>query len=734
MALFDAEPKEATEVMDWFSSVLLEVNLHVFQEVWTHKIELFFQAAQKRPALLHICQLLFTRESVSPTLVAIVLRFLIDRLPLLGEYDDQTAVVTIRLFKMAFSAVVVSFPILNEPILASHLGKLIMDCFPLAAKATKPTNYFHLLRGLFRAIGGGGGRFELLYKEVLPLLPEMLESLNRQLLASDGYSRDMIVELCLTVPLRLTHLLPHLSYLMHPLALALRGTPELVSQGLRTLELCIDNLTPDFLDPTLSTVLRELMEALHTHLKPLPANHHHAHTTIRILGKLGGRNRRLLSKEPLLEYRAFSDPAKLALSFGGTSERVELYTMSSLAARTMVKAGPPHRAYAYTFVESCVTFLVHEVRPCVFPMCSLVNSYLRQNTHNENQAAVFVECLEAIFDAFHAPELKEDAQKFIRELSKTIFAMEMRKYATKEIGLKRYPSSLLASYLEAMPRALTRERQEEARQGQDLVALIISDLVTMGRDIVPMLHQIASRFSAICLDDSWVRKSAGCCGIRILTSTPELGVKWIQDREVDFIRTLLHILKDLPYDLPRDVGDVVNVLKRVLLVGSAEVEASTEGSIASRTKLVHLIGIFFSELSSPNPVVRHAVQTCIELLVEVTGKSAHDLLLPHRDRMLTAIYTKPLRALSFPIQIGMIDAVRFCISLDPPLPELNDELLRLLHETLALADADDLNIGRVNLRQGGLEVIKLRVACIKLLTASMPMTDFFAKQHQTRQR
>jgi transformation/transcription domain-associated protein len=64
---------------------------------------------------------------------------------------------------------------------------------------------------------------------------------------------------------------------MQPLALALRGTPELVSQGLRTLELCIDNLTPDFLDSTLSTVLRDLLEALFNHLKPLPASHYPAH-------------------------------------------------------------------------------------------------------------------------------------------------------------------------------------------------------------------------------------------------------------------------------------------------------------------------------------------------------------------------------------------------------------------------------------------------------------------------
>jgi transformation/transcription domain-associated protein len=362
MALFDAEPREANEAMDWFGGVLFEVNLHVFQEVWTHKIDFFFQCAQKRPALLHICQVLFSREVISPTLVAIVFKFLVDRLPMLGEYDDQTAVAAIRLFKMAFGAVTM-YPATNEPILASHLAKLVMDCFPLAAKATKPSNYFHLLRGLFRAIGVGGGRFELLYKEVLPLLPEMLESLNRQLLASDGTSRDMIVELCLTVPLRLTHLLPHLTYLMKPLAFALRGSPELVSQGLRTLELCIDNLTPDFLDPTLSTVLRELMEALHSHLKPLPANHHHAHTTIRILGKLGGRNRRLLYKEPALKYHDHSNPATVALSFGGNLQNIELGSMSILASRTLGKASSPYRNHAYNFLETCIIIALHEVTP-----------------------------------------------------------------------------------------------------------------------------------------------------------------------------------------------------------------------------------------------------------------------------------------------------------------------------------------------------------------------------------
>lgn len=362
MPLFDNEQREAVEVMEWMCNILADINLHVFQEVWTTKMEFMNAQVEKRPMLMHIASTLFQRDTHSPTLVAIVLRFCISRLEQLGEQEDQLAAISIKWFKTVFIAVTLH-PKTNEPILASHLGKLIMDCFPLAAKASKPTHYFHLLRALFRAIGAGGGRFELLYQEVLPLLPEMLECLSRQLQASDGFSRDMIVELCLTVPLRLTHLLPYLSYLMQPLALALCGNAELASQGLRTLELCIDNLTPDFLDPTLNVVLRDLMEALFSHLRPLPSNHHHSHTTIRILGKLGGRNRRLLEKEPVFRYCNHPESAVVRFSFGGMPASMRASPPLAIAAWVIKSGKPvqPYRQYAFSYVETLANLLLNEV-------------------------------------------------------------------------------------------------------------------------------------------------------------------------------------------------------------------------------------------------------------------------------------------------------------------------------------------------------------------------------------
>jgi transformation/transcription domain-associated protein len=360
ICFYDDNSREFQDFLESIATALMEVNPHVIQEVWTLRMGYFFERARKNPHLTTLCQVLYPKEPLSPTLIAVVLEFLINRLPQLGEDDDQTAVMTIRLYKLTFNAIL-AYPPTNEPILAHHLPKLITDSFALAAKSSRSSNYYHLLRGLFRSIGGGGGKLELLYREVLPILPEMLESLNQQLMLSDGYSRDMIVELCLTVPLRLTHLIPHLSYLMKPLALALKGTPELITQGLRTLELCIDNLTPDFLDPTLNTVLRPLMEALQNLLRPLPHNHQHSHTALRILGKLGGRNRRLLDREPELEFHHLAEPTKVLILLGREYEGIELGPMSIVAARTLKRGATPYSTNAYVYLENCTALLINDV-------------------------------------------------------------------------------------------------------------------------------------------------------------------------------------------------------------------------------------------------------------------------------------------------------------------------------------------------------------------------------------
>jgi transformation/transcription domain-associated protein len=316
------DPREPKEAIELFSQILLALNPHEFNEIWTNRMDFFVELAAQNMHVFSVVQVLITHQDVSHQLVAILLKYLMAHLGDIGNQDAQRSHLTLRLFKMSFLAIN-SYIDKNEGVLVPHLQKLIMGSFNYAAKASDPMTYYYILRALFRSIGGG--RFEALYKEVLPILQEMLDTLAYLLkYASEESQKDLFTELTLTVPVRLTNLLPHLSYLMAPLVHALQGGHELVSQGLRTLELCIDNLTADFLDPNLNPVLEDLMAGLHRLLKPVPSNRAHAHNAIKILGKLGGRNRRFVEVDYQLDFRTSLNELSAPISFDGKTRRLQL--------------------------------------------------------------------------------------------------------------------------------------------------------------------------------------------------------------------------------------------------------------------------------------------------------------------------------------------------------------------------------------------------------------------------
>lgn len=124
-------------------------------------------------------------------------------------------------------------------------------------------------------------------------------------------------------------------------------------------ELCVDNLMPEFLDPTLSPVLRDSMGALHDILRPLRHPHISAHTMICILGKLGGRNRHL-QHEPLQPaYRSGGDDLKLLLSSDGRNGAIDISPVCRLAAKSIHHAHPAY--WAYKALKAAITIIVHKV-------------------------------------------------------------------------------------------------------------------------------------------------------------------------------------------------------------------------------------------------------------------------------------------------------------------------------------------------------------------------------------
>lgn len=798
--------KVEKEALEHFGSAFVMVDPAIFQEIFASQMNFFFDQMLQNTSLLQIPQYFLAHNDViSQSFAGILLRFLVDRLDKLGGPDPLYASVMLRLFKLAFMAVTL-FPNHNESVLHPHLANIITSSMKLSAKAKEPINYFLLLRALFRSIGGG--RFETLYKEVFPLLQVLLEGLNSLLsLIHKQRMRDLFVELCLTVPVRLSVLLPFLSYLMKPLVLALQAGPELVTQGLRTLELCIDNLTPEFLDPIMAPVINDLMNALWKHLKPTPYSNAHSHVAMRILGKLGGRNRRML-KEPA-QLNSHTPPLTgidLQIYFEPHTNphNLSLDENLSLAARILQDSNTTnfYKKNAYKFLVATIPLFIDldegtedlaalitarvqqqllqnddgddmEINPSnmesAYGDIPNVTSEFRELSINKmpskeghkqilRRKVVQEETLQniicSLFVASSLPDLKEQAWPFLENICRHFALLEVSEALNyRHTREKRFDfNNDTKQYnletkvmVEALVEIITSENSQLSELAEIALTLIYETciIITGSKDVLihfPLFHVLASRFCSCCYKQEWFRKDGGCTGISILSNKLDMGTQWMLDHELEFVRSLLFILKDMSPEFAAGyVENASQTLLHVLKVCNQQEQSDSHGDVdmtdskdeserERQTKFDKLITLLTSELSNANAAVRETVQSSFQIIADLTKCDVTYLLSRARDTLLSPIFGKPLRAHPTPMQIGHIDAITYCLTLQPPLLDFsnNEELVRLLNEALALVDAEDQVLtSRSTQYKASTAVINLRIVCIKFLSASMMRSDSF---------
>jgi len=310
------------EILEHFSGAFTVLESFNLRNIVSPHLPLLMENLIEHQALLSIPQLFLSNQTSSYTFCEIFTSFLVSHLERLGqahrdkyrfgrspndvvtdddmqmeknrENDAVYATMLLRLFKIIFGSMSL-FPD-NEAVLRPHLQPLIILSLRYAASSENPVNYYFLLRALFRAVSGG--KFEASYKEIAPVLTPLLSSIYRLHERTEEPSvRNILVELSLSLPSRLSAMLPHLPVLTRLLVHALRSKGELAALGLRSLEFWIDNLNPDFVSMLLEQdqkVSTRIMCALCDHLKPAP--YPYGMLALRLLGKMGGRNRRFLKE------------------------------------------------------------------------------------------------------------------------------------------------------------------------------------------------------------------------------------------------------------------------------------------------------------------------------------------------------------------------------------------------------------------------------------------------------
>ncbi|GMM58795.1 histone acetyltransferase [Maudiozyma humilis] len=755
--------KDGRELMDYLAYMFLQMDSSTFNEIIESEIEFIYERMLEDSALLHVAQSFLTNELTSPNFASIILRFLKSKLKDLGNVDFNESNILIRLFKLSFMSVNL-FPNTNELVLLPHLNDLILDSLKYSTTTDEPLVYFYLIRTLFRSIGGG--RFENLYRSIKPILQVLLQSLNEMIpTARLPHERELYVELCITVPVRLSVLAPYLPYLMKPLVYALQGYPELISQGLRTLELCIDNLTAEYFDPIIEPVIEDVTKALFKLLKPQPFNHTISHTTVKILSKLGGRNRRFLKAPHDLRTEEELDIDINALfKVNGLTEEIPLSitpgikTALDILENYQASISYKTSAYQYVskiallFIKSSTEFpdsyisdikkasTIYKIEKFKVPADYEVSNVVDKDTFSK-QDKLLIKLIEALFLATSVDELREDANNIINHIVDHFCLLQVNNTLLRKrqisntfnLDVKLPELSLNSNVLVT---AISTALSCYMTSVQDSAIAAIKRvnqrcLLIYGEKFAfqfSLLYDLMKQFMHDCYKEKFYEKKAGIIGINTLIKDTCVSTEVLKKLQPDLVAGFLFVLKDTPNGAPVSITKgAEELLTEVLTLtfdGISESDLELKGVQHTLTDIV-------CELGNPNERVREICQSSLKTISEKTDIPIVKLMEKSKNFLLSPIFAKPLRALSFTMQIGNIDAVSYCLSLPDSFLTFNDELFRLLQEVIVLTDAEDESLStiqRATEYKTSEQLIQLRVSCIKLLALALKNEDFAAAQ------
>ncbi|XP_064456550.1 transformation/transcription domain-associated protein-like isoform X2 [Ornithodoros turicata] len=742
--------KEEKEVLDHFGGVFTMMSPLTFREVFSTTIEYVVERLNKNSALQIVANFFLANKATSPIFATILVEYLLDRMEEMGSNPEKSNLY-LKLFKLVFGSVSL-FAAENELMLKPHLHKIVNRSMSLALSAREPYNYFLLLRALFRSIGGGS--HDLLYQEFLPLLPTLLQGLNGlQSGLHKQHMKDLFVELCLTVPVRLSSLLPYLPMLMDPLVSALNGSQTLVSQGLRTLELCVDNLQPDFLYEHIQPVRAELMQALWRTLRN-PADHvaqvaggpsSQAQVAFRVLGKFGGGNRKMLREPQKLEYNDKDAVGPcITVYFQDYKSPIALPVEKIIeTAFNALKASGTDSFYRRQCWEITRGFLVGQLeleddRQGLLQLFSHpsfgsgeiapTQGNLYKCTQVETRK-VHKMALTGMFAAAAIKELHNQVLPFLVSLVShyTLVAISQQAgpFRGSQTGTGMDPTVLV----DALAAIMAHEEKELCKVGQLALILIAENAATVltSRERacqLPYVEYLVEQMCALCYDRAWYAKSGGCFAIKCLME--RMPLRWVLSHQYLFLKALLFIMMDLTGEVSSGAVDMAkaNLEKMLTLCGTPVSGDGTDGDLAEvqRKSLNEVALELVRQVTSPNTCVRDQAMHSLEVLAQASQQSVTALMEPHKEVLADMVPPKKhlLRHQPVNAQIGLMEGNTFCTTLQPRLFTLDlsiPEHKTFFSELVNLCEVEDAQLLKLPCYKGCGSLVPLRKAALRALAA-----------------
>ncbi|XP_038044323.1 transformation/transcription domain-associated protein-like isoform X2 [Patiria miniata] len=736
--------KDEKEVLEHFAGVFTMMHQLTFREIFQTTIDFFVDRIYHNYALQIIANSFLANPATSATFATILVEYLLQRMHEMGTNMDRSNLY-LKLFKLVFGSVSL-FAAENEQMLKPHLHKIVNRSMELATTAKEPYNYFLLLRALFRSIGGGS--HDLLYQEFLPLLPDLLQGLNQlQSGLHKQHMKDLFVELCLTVPVRLSSLLPYLPMLMDPLVSALNGSQTLVSQGLRTLELCVDNLQPDFLYEHIQPVRAELMQALWRTLRN--RNDNIAHVAFRVLGKFGGGNRKMLKEPQRLTYKdEDSEGPCVTVYFPDHKTHLQLpvckVVETALNKLKSPSTEPYYRRQAFEVVRHFIISMmnlddnkqaVHQLLTHSsmttgdIPRTSSGQVYKCPNTLART---AFQHALTAMIVSAAIKDLRSDSLSFMLSIVRhfTLIAVVQQAGPLPVSNQKNQTAMDPLVLMDAIASCMAYEEKELCKTGHLAMSFVVETAaVVMGSKYracqLPLFEHMAERMCGCCYERAWYAKLGGCIAIKFMMERMDLC--WIQGHLYQFLKALFFVMMDLTGEVSSGALDMAKTnLETLLKLCASPLEGenaeNAKLSVAQQKAFHDVTRQLVIEVTSPNETVRHQAMDSLRSLAEITGKKVTDIMEPHREVLADMIPPKKhlLRHQPANAQRGLMESNTFCTTLEPRLftMDLNIAEHKVFYmELVNLCEVEDAMLTKLPCYKNVPSLVPLRISALNALAA-----------------
>ncbi|XP_070134948.1 transcription-associated protein 1 isoform X3 [Drosophila bipectinata] len=744
--------KEEKEVLEHFSGIFLMMHSQNFQEIFSTTINFLVERIYKNQSLQVIANSFLANPTTSPLFATVLVEYLLDKMEDMGSNLDRSNLY-LRLFKLVFGSVSL-FPVENEQMLRPHLHKIVTRSMELALISDEPYNYFLLLRALFRSIGGGS--HDLLYQEFLPLLPNLLEGLNRlQSGFHKQHMRDLFVELCLTVPVRLSSLLPYLPMLMDPLVSALNGSPTLISQGLRTLELCVDNLQPDFLYDHIQPVRASLMQAL---WKTLRNQDNAALVAFRVLGKFGGGNRKMMVEPQKLQYNQNEKPSISIITYFQEYDvpvefPVDEAIESAFRALGSNSTDQFYRRQSWEIIRCFLAAFIslddekHTLLKLFthvdFIESNIINSSVFQ--HKVKDLRVRETHQKALIGMLVA-----SATKDLRDSVCPVMAAVVRHYTMVAIAQQAgpFPQKVYSTTIgidpmvlvDALASCMGHEEKELCKPGIACMGIILDTATNiMGNKErackLPIIQYLAEKMISLCYDRPWYSKVGGCQAIQFLCK--HMSLRALYQHLFNFLKAFMFVLMDLEGDVSNGAIEITkNNMKAMLeicLSPLSELNRNEDINDLQTKATYEVIHELVRHITSPNTIVREESMILLKHIGTIQAKTVSEVMDPHKDVLADIIPPKKhlLRHQPANAQIGLMDGNTFCTTLEPRLftIDLTNTYHKLFfHELLTLSEAEDATLAKLDCYKNVTNLIPLRTSALRALAACHYISDIGYKE------